>query len=157
MRTLSFHCKPFDALSTTELYAILELRIAVFVVEQNCPYQEADARDALAHHFWMTNENNEIVGYARFFAPGVLDEQAHFGRFLTNGKYRKSGFGKQLITALLAEMEHRFGNVAIHISAQLYLKQFYAYYGFVAVGEVYLEDDIPHIAMIKAPQPLIKK
>lgn len=151
MRTLSFHCKAFDALSTSELYNLLSLRISVFVVEQNCPYQETDGNDQKAFHFWITDETDEIVACARFFTPGTIDHVAHFGRFLTSPNHRKQGFGKILIESLLLEMTKFIGDVPIHISAQLYLKEFYGNYGFVAVGETYLEDDIPHIAMVKAP------
>ena len=145
---LKWKIKRFDALSIAELYSVLQLRSEVFVVEQNCVYQDIDGKDSKAIHV-LGEFNDEIVAYARLFKPGDYFEQASIGRVVVKEIYRDRKWGHDLMreaTATLADL----GETKITISAQLYLKKFYESHGFVAVGDSYLEDDIPHIEMRKA-------
>lgn len=125
---------------------MLQLRSEVFVVEQNCVYQDIDGKDAKALHLIGTI-GDEIVAYARLFAAGYYFDNASIGRVVVSSKYRAHKFGHLLMKAAIAGIEHHFNTKEITISAQLYLKKFYEGHGFVQQGEGYLEDDIPHIRM----------
>lgn len=140
--------KAFEALTVMELYAILRLRSEVFVVEQNCVYPDLDGKDAQALHLFGTYKN-EIVAYSRLFEPGIYFENASIGRVVVAEPYRKNQWGRDLMLQSIAAIQNHFGESQITISAQLYLKKFYESLGFVAFGKMYLEDDIPHIKMIK--------
>lgn len=141
---------PFDKLSPDDLYDLLELRTNVFVVEQNCPYPELDRKDQKAIHVFARDQNGEIVAVARIFEPGISYSEASIGRVCTSSAVRGSGAGIALMELCIREIEQRYGKCAIRISAQEYLKKFYSSFGFVQVSETYLEDDIPHIAMLRA-------
>ncbi len=141
-----FKIKPFAALSTTELYQVLQLRSEVFVVEQNCVYQDIDGKDVKALHLIGTI-GDEIVAYARLFAPGYYFDNASIGRVVVSPEYRAHKFGHQLMKEAIHGINEHFGTSQITISAQLYLKKFYESHGFVQQGEGYLEDNIPHIRM----------
>ena len=145
--TISFIAKPFSTLSTLELYDFLKLRAEVFIVEQNCPYQDCDDKDKLAIHL-MGYEDDILVAYARLLREGVSYQgYCSIGRVVTSTLTRKKGYGKLLMAAALNYCNENFGS-SIKISAQAYLEKFYQDLGFVTVSEPYLEDDIPHIAMI---------
>lgn len=146
MAKLIFTVKAFDALTTSELYAILRLRSQVFVVEQNCVYQDIDARDQQALHL-LGYYQNQLVAYSRCFAPGIHFTEAAIGRVLVDPTYRKLKFGHQLIDQSIAAIKQEYGVEKIRISAQQYLIPFYQSHGFKTEGEGYLEDDIPHIEM----------
>ncbi|MDR0922098.1 MAG: GNAT family N-acetyltransferase [Lactobacillales bacterium] len=139
--------KEFSELTTKEFYEIAKLRVSVFVVEQNCPYQEIDEEDETALHLWL-EEENEIVGYAR-----IMDnkETASFGRVLVNPKYRGQGLGRTLVDEVLSEIAQRYPNKTILIGGQAYLKEFYESFGFQTISDIYLEDDIPHYQMERLP------
>ncbi|KOS07037.1 GNAT family acetyltransferase [Flavobacterium akiainvivens] len=141
-----FKIKPFAALSAAEVYQVLQLRSEVFVVEQNCVYQDIDGKDDKALHLIGTIDS-KIVAYARLFAPGYYFDNASIGRVVVSPQYRAHKFGHLLMTAAIAGVETHFNTKEITISAQLYLKKFYEGHGFVQQGEGYLEDDIPHIRM----------
>jgi len=141
--------KSFDELSTTELYKILQVRIDVFVVEQNCPYPETDGYDEKALHLWA-EKDGEIAAYCRIFAPEIKYEFASIGRVLTNQNVRRQNFGKGLMKIALDIIETRFKTSKIQISAQDYLLNFYADFGFQSTGNSYLEDDIPHTEMLRS-------
>ncbi|MGX7030295.1 GNAT family N-acetyltransferase [Vagococcus zengguangii] len=135
--------KQLDEMSTLELLRVFQERVAVFVVEQNCPYQEVDELDERATHIWLS-EGDEIVAYTR-----VIPYEHHtaFGRVLVNEDYRGNGYGQKIVAATIAYIrEHDFAQ-RIEISAQAYLEGFYKNFGFIPISEVYLEDDIPHIVM----------
>jgi len=136
----------FEELSLTELYRLLQLRSAVFVVEQTCPYQDIDGKDPKALHV-LGEYEGEIVAYTRLFQPGDYFEEASIGRVVIDPRFRNRKWGYPLMAASIQAIADRFGTSRITISAQLYLKRFYENTGFVAVGEVYPEDDIPHIRM----------
>jgi ElaA protein len=144
--TPKFKIKPFAALSAPEVYQVLQLRSEVFVVEQNCVYQDIDGKDAKALHLIGTI-GDEIVAYARLFAAGYYFDNASIGRVVVNPKFRAHKFGHLLMKEAIAGIENHFQTREITISAQLYLKKFYEGHGFVQQGEGYLEDDIPHIRM----------
>jgi ElaA protein len=139
--------KGFDELTVRELYAILKLRSEVFVVEQDCVYQDLDGKDEKALHVLGTR-NGILVAYTRIFGPGDYFREASIGRIVVNKTERKFGYGKDIVKASILIIKEQFGMTNIHISAQTYLKKFYNDLGFQEVGEGYLEDGIPHIRML---------
>lgn len=143
-----WHIKTFEALTVNELYAILKLRSEVFVVEQNCVYLDSDGKDPLALHLFGEYEG-KIVAYSRLFKPGISYDTASIGRVVVSADYRNKKWGKDLMLQSILAIENHFGVSKITISAQLYLKKFYESLGFIPSSEMYLEDDIPHIKMIK--------
>lgn len=146
--SIIFQIKRFNALSTDELYQSLKLRADVFVVEQNCVYPDIDGKDGKALHLLGTF-NDEVVAYARLFAPGYYFDNASIGRVVVSAAYRDRKWGHELMRAAIAGIQEHYGTDAITISAQEYLKKFYESHGFIQEGEGYLEDDIPHIRMHK--------
>lgn len=143
---LKFEIKRFNELSLSELYQILQLRSEVFVVEQNCVYQDIDGKDEKALHLVGSIEG--FIGvYSRLFAPGDYFDKASIGRVVISPKLRDRKFGHTLMQEAIEGIKKAFGTGEITISAQLYLKKFYESHGFVQEGETYLEDDIPHIKM----------
>ncbi|MGL5041456.1 MAG: GNAT family N-acetyltransferase [Aeromonas sp.] len=143
--------KPWSALTTDELYALLALRAEVFVVEQTCPFQDLDGRDRLSGVWHLLGyQGRHLAAYARVMAPGIGDETGvAIGRVVTSPLARGIGIGHQLIEeAVKAGMAHWPAN-SIWLGAQAHLQGFYGQHGFIAEGEGYLEDDIPHIGMRK--------
>lgn len=139
--------KLFNELSLQELYAILRLRNEVFVVEQNCVYQDTDNKDQKAWHIFI-KENEEIIAYARVFKPGDYFEKASIGRVVVEPKFRGQELGKKIMNDSINFIK-KLGFDEIEISAQTYLLKFYNELGFNRVGEEYLEDGLPHCKMIK--------
>jgi len=137
---------PFADLSLSELYSILELRSLVFVVEQNCVYQDIDNKDQKALHL-MGEIDGKLVAYARLFDAGIYFENTSIGRVIVHPEARAQKLGHQLIQKSIEQIKNLFDKEQITISAQLYLQKFYESHGFVATSEVYLEDDIPHVEM----------
>lgn len=154
MKTTELHWEVYtwEDLPKDRLYTVLALRSEVFVVEQNCPYQDVDGKDLKALHL-LGVQNGVLAAYARLFGPGDYFEQASIGRVVTSPTHRGLGQGKQLMKQAIASLEHRWGKTVIHISAQAYLEEFYQGFGFVRSGENYLEDDIPHLKMLRNPSP----
>jgi ElaA protein len=142
--------KTFGELEKDELYQVLQLRAAIFVVEQECAYQDLDGKDRKALHV-LGKENGEMVAYTRVFGPGDYFEDASIGRVAVRGDYRGKGLGVEIMKASLDVVAVRFGHVKIALSAQQYLEQFYKDMGFLPIGETYLEDGIPHIRMVRDP------
>lgn len=140
--------KRFSELSKEELYEALRLRNEVFVVEQNCAYQDLDDKDDKALHVLGEKDGN-LVAYARVFRPGDYFENAAIGRVVVAKAGRKFGYGKQIMEAAITEISHQFPKIGIELSAQTYLVKFYSDLGFASIGDEYLEDGIPHIKMIK--------
>jgi ElaA protein len=147
---LRWHDKPFAALAVGELYAILALRQRVFVVEQTCPYQDADGVDPVARHRWAA-AGGEVVAYLRIIPPGVTFDELSIGRVVTAPTARGQGLGRQLMRRGIDAVIASHGPVPIRIGAQAHLEDFYGELGFVRTSEVYLEDDIPHVEMLYAP------
>ena len=140
--------KKFEALTTNELYAILKLRSEVFVVEQDCVYQDLDDKDKKALHVigWF---DSTIVAYTRVFDINLYFNEASIGRVVVNQKYRSKGFGKDIMEASIIAIKSHYNQTKIKISAQTYLIKFYNELGFKEQGKPYLEDGIPHTVMIK--------
>ncbi|WP_092740605.1 GNAT family N-acetyltransferase [Hymenobacter psychrophilus] len=141
--------KPFADLTTTELYAQLQLRSEVFVVEQTCPFQDIDGLDQAAWHLLGHASNGELAAYARLFGPGIAFPEASIGRVVSSPRHRRTGLGRELMREAIAGIARQFSPQPIQIGAQLYLQAFYESFGFRQVGEGYLEDDIPHIHMVR--------
>jgi ElaA protein len=144
--TIQWKIKPFNALSLNELYCLLLLRSEVFVVEQNCVYQDIDGKDQKALHL-IGEFDGKIVAYARLFKPGDYFDNASIGRVVIQPNYRNKKWGHEMMQQAIAGIETHFGGTKITISAQEYLQKFYESNGFVKTSEMYLEDDIPHIEM----------
>lgn len=142
---MDYHVKEFTDLTTKEFLEIVKLRIAVFVVEQNCPYQEVDEADERAWHTWL-QEGTTIIGYTRVIDKG---DTVTFGRVLINPDYRGKKLGEKLVAKTLKVVEDKYPNRPIVIGAQAHLADFYGSFGFERISEVYLEDDIPHVDMKK--------
>ena len=143
----SWSCKSFDTLTSAELYSILQLRNEVFVVEQNCVYQDCDDKDPQSHHF-MGWQQNKLVAYTRLIPAGVAYDEISIGRVVTSPSVRGNKIGKELMQRSIEKLHELFGKSAIMIGAQLYLKRFYESLGFVQCSNIYLEDGIEHIKMI---------
>ena len=144
-----FNIKRFNELSTHELYVILQLRSEVFVVEQDCVYQDLDNKDQDAFHV-LGVLDNEIVAYARIFKPGDYFLESSIGRIVVKKEFRKFQYGYKLVENSIQFIENNLQQNTILISAQSYLTKFYNSLGFTQVGEEYLEDGIPHIKMLKS-------
>ena len=143
---ITFQIKRFNELSTTELYELLQLRSEVFVVEQNCVYQDIDGKDEKALHV-LGYFNDELAAYSRLFDKGYYFEEASIGRVVVSPKFRDKKFGHDLMRVSIGAIKDNFNQTAITISAQEYLKKFYESHSFVQTSDMYLEDDIPHIEM----------
>lgn len=147
---LHFICKPFAELTVHELYEIMALRQEVFVVEQDCVYQDADGIDLNGWHLTVRNTTGNLVAYARLLPPGVsYPTYPSIGRIISAPQARGTGAGRALVQKSIEEVYRLFGKQAIKIGAQVYLLKFYQSFGFQPIGAEYLEDGIPHIAMIK--------
>lgn len=141
--------KNFNELTTQELYNILQLRSEVFVVEQDCVYQDIDGKDQKALHV-LGYKNDVLVAYTRIFKPGYYFDESSIGRVVVQQNARKFKYGYAIMEASIEAIRMHYNETTIRISAQMYLKQFYNNLDFKAVGEAYLEDGIPHINMIKS-------
>jgi ElaA protein len=146
---ISWNVKPFAELTVFELYEILKLRSAIFVVEQNCVFQDIDELDKQAHHC-MGTLDGELVAYSRLFDKAIIYDKASIGRVIIHTKVRKYGLGKKLMEVSIHFIEQLFGKQPLKIGAQFYLKRFYEGLGFQQTSDIYMEDDIPHIYMEKA-------
>ncbi len=151
---IEWRLKKFDDLTANELYQILQLRNEVFVVEQNCVFQDADDKDQPSYHLmgWL---NHKLVAYTRLVPPGESYQEPSIGRVVTSPTVRRTGMGRILMQESIEQLYGLFGKQLIKIGAQLYLKSFYQSFGFEQVSEVYLEDGIEHIYMLK-DKPEIK-
>ena len=145
---IDIQIKTFEELSKQELYRVLQLRSEVFVVEQDCVYQDIDGKDEKALHV-IGIKDDKIIAYTRLFKPGDYFEKASIGRVVVAKDQRHYKYGHDIMKASIQGIKQHYNETYIKISAQAYLKSFYNNLGFKEVGEEYLEDDIPHIAMIK--------
>jgi ElaA protein len=145
---IEWRLKHFNDLTPHELYGLLQLRETVFVVEQNCPYLDADGKDTKAWHLIGLVEE-KIVATARIIPAGVSYDEPSIGRVVSHPSLRMTGVGKELMKRSLEHCEKLFGHQPVRIGAQKYLKRFYESFGFVDVGEEYLEDGIPHLIMLR--------
>jgi len=145
---LSIVIKSYKELTLDELYSILQLRSQVFVVEQNCVYQDIDSKDQKALHI-IGYKDNEIVAYTRTFKPGDYFKNASIGRVVVTEKYRRYKYGYDIMNASIKAIHNFYNKTVIEISAQTYLEKFYNDLGFFREGKEYLEDGIPHIRMFR--------
>ncbi len=149
MQPITIVCKHFKELSTIELYEIMKLRIEVFSVEQNCPYQDADGKDLECWHLMIYNSNKTLIAYSRIVPIGVsYTNYTSIGRVVTSLSVRMQGIGKLLMEKSIEQTKQLFPDIPLKISAQAYLRKFYTELGFKATGEEYIEDHIPHIGMV---------
>ncbi len=149
MQNIEWVCKYFNALTPDELYAIMKLRNEVFVIEQNCIFQDADDKDQKCFHLMGWVKNN-LAAYCRLVPAGVSHESVSIGRIVTSPAFRKRGAGKALLNAAIKQGSLLFGEQTIKIGAQLYLKNFYESFGFKQISDTYDEDGIPHIEMVRS-------
>jgi ElaA protein len=150
--TIDWKVTRFEDLSPAVLYSIMQLRAEVFVVEQNCPYQDADGKDPKSFHVMGYNKKQELIAYCRILPENISYSEVSIGRVVSSPKVRGTGAGRMLMDRALEEIELLFGDVPVKIGAQSYLKKFYESFGFVVSSAEYLEDNIPHIEMIRQPR-----
>lgn len=148
IRQMEVHVKPFRELTPEELYAIVKLRIDVFVVEQNCAYAELDDRDQEAVHVWIEDEG-EIAAYLRVLSPGVESEYAALGRVISSRKKRASGYGARIMEEGIRVAQEMYGKVPLYLEAQVYAEGFYAKHGFRRISDAFLMDGIMHYKMLR--------
>ncbi|MBE6054770.1 MAG: GNAT family N-acetyltransferase [Clostridium sartagoforme] len=150
---MNWKIKKFKELSVDELYRIIELRNEVFVVEQECIYQDCDRKDLEAFHLFYT-EGNKVVATLRILNKGVSYEEISIGRVAVDKSYRRKNLGRKAMELALDFIKNTYGESPIRISAQVYIKNFYKSLGFNEVSEVYLEDNIPHVEMLREMKSL---
>jgi ElaA protein len=148
MAHLHWVLKPFNELTPHELYSIMQLRNEVFVLEQNCIYQDADGKDLKAHHLMGFNEEGALMAYTRLLPQDISYEEPSIGRVITHADVRRTGAGKVLMQESIKNCYKLFGKQPIKIGAQFYLKKFYESFGFIQTSDIYLEDGIEHIEMV---------
>lgn len=139
--------KTFQDLTNDELYAILQLRSEVFMVEQNCVYQDLDGKDQKALHL-LGFKDSKIVAYTRIFGPGDYFKEASIGRVVVSKSERQHKYGYDIMEASIKSINDYFKVNTIKLSAQVYLIKFYNNLGFKEIGAQYLEDGIPHVVML---------
>jgi ElaA protein len=144
--SVSWRCKTFSELTLEQVYSILALRAEVFVVEQQCAYQDVDGKDPLSYHVWL-EEEGKVVAYCRLLPAGVSYSIPAIGRVVTSSTVRGKGYGKRMMEEAVKQCELIFPGQDICLSAQYHLKLFYNQFGFAEEGSVYLEDAIPHVHM----------
>ena len=145
--TLDWKLAALDTLAVEELYAVFQLRTEVFVVEQNCVFQDMDGADEQALHLLGTQDGH-LLAYARLFPAGIKFTEASIGRVVTRSSARGTGLGHALIQRAIASVHTLWGVQAIRIGAQARLKAYYSQHGFVDVGMPYVEDGIDHLEMV---------
>jgi ElaA protein len=138
--------KKWSEVSLEELYSVLRLRSEVFVVEQDCVYQDIDNKDQIAIHL-LGYINKELIAYSRLFNEGDYFKETSFGRAIIKKEKRGQGYGDELVKESLKTIKNYYGNKKVKISAQAHLKSFYSKHAFIAKGKEYLEDGIPHVSM----------
>jgi ElaA protein len=148
MTAIKWILKKFEDLTSIELYAIMQLRNEVFVVEQNCVYQDADNKDQQSYHL-MGMKESKLIAYTRIIPPTIAYKEPSIGRVVTSPSVRKNGIGKELMETSVQNLYTLFGHQPIKIGAQLYLEKFYSSLGFITTSDTYLEDNIPHVEMVK--------
>lgn len=141
--------RPWSEVTRDELYEILITRARVFVVEQNCPYLDADGHDRAGWHLWTASPTGAVLAYLRVLPPGDKYAEASLGRVVTAPEARRVGLGRPLIAEGIARAEALFGPVPLRIGAQKYLEHWYGEAGFVRASDDYLEDGIPHLEMVR--------
>lgn len=149
---LNWQFKHYNDLLLNEFHDILALRIQVFVVEQNCPYQELDGKDKKCYHLICRNGKGDVVGTMRILPPGIGFEEVGLGRIVLAESVRGEQQGHEMMKEAMIFSKEEFGDVAIKLSGQKHLEGFYNKHGFQSTGKEYLEDGIPHVEMKYTPQ-----
>ncbi|MBO3446395.1 GNAT family N-acetyltransferase [Clostridium sp. CCUG 7971] len=144
---MSWIIKTFSELTTDELYKILQLRNEVFIVEQECPYQDIDGKDNKSYHIFL-EKDNEVIAYSRILKKGISYEQASIGRVIVKKDYRGRNIARDMLLKSISFIENSLHEKEIKIQAQAYLDKFYSSLGFKKISDVYLEDNIPHMDML---------
>lgn len=145
---MTWKLKRFDELTNSQLYNIVKKRINIFIVEQNCPYPELDDIDQASYHLFYEKES-EINAYCRIVPKGCKYREVSIGRVIVNKEYRRTGIGSMLMRKALDFVDKEMSETKIKIQAQDHLRNFYGGFGFKVISEVYLEDGIPHVDMIR--------
>ena len=148
MSELNWSLQPFDSLTVSQLYSILAARAAVFVVEQNCPYQDMDAVDAHSLHLTAW-QGEKVAAYLRIVPPAMKFAEPSIGRVLTSSDFRTTGLGRQLMRRGVEYLDELYPKQTARIGAQAHLQHFYGEFGFVTDSDIYMEDGIPHVEMVR--------
>ena len=146
--TFEHKVKLFNELSLEEFHDIIALRIKIFIIEQDCPYQELDGKDKIAFHLFYKNETSDIIATTRILPGGSAYEEVSIGRVVVDDSYRGTGLGHQLMADSMKFVKEKFGQVPVRLSAQKHLEKYYGNHGFHSTGKEYLEDGIPHVEML---------
>lgn len=149
---LDWQIKPYNELTLNEFHDLVALRLKIFVVEQNCPYQDLDGRDKKSYHLICRDGMGNIVATARILPPGIAYEHAAIGRVVTDDSIRGKGVGHELMKRCVDYSLVEFGDSPIMISAQKHLEKYYGQHDFESTGKEYLEDNIPHVEMMLTPK-----
>ena len=149
MEEIKWQVKHFNELTVPEYHDLLFLRIEVFVIERDCPYQDVDDKDKVAYHLFGTNKDNKTVAVSRILPQNISYSEVSIGRIAVDKNSRGTGIAVDLMNESFKFIEQQFGKQSIRISGQQYLTNFYGRLGFKQVSEMYLEDNIPHIEMLK--------
>lgn len=144
---MKWELKKFDELNVEEIYKILKLRIEVFVVEQECAYQDCDGKDQKSYHLFLEDEGR-IAAYLRILKRGLSFDEVAIGRVIVNKDYRGKGLAREMMLKAIKFIEEELNEKEIKIQAQVYLVDFYGSLGFKKISEEYLEDNIPHVDML---------
>lgn len=148
---LDWQTKHYPDLLLNEFHDIIALRMAAFVVEQNCPYQDLDGKDKKAYHIFCRDGKGDIVATARILPPGIAYNDVAIGRVVVSESIRGNGVGHELMKHAIEFSQQEFGNEPIRISAQKHLEAYYNKHQFESTGKEYLEDGIPHVEMLLKP------
>ncbi len=140
--------KHFNELTMNEFHDLISLRIQVFVIEQNCPYQELDGKDKVSDHVILKDEKSKLIGTARILPPGVSYTEIAIGRVVVDENFRYLKLGHLIMEKCLSFIHEKYGQQSVRLSAQTHLTNFYVTHGFVSMGKEYLEDGIPHTEML---------
>ncbi len=149
---VNWQVKTFGELTTNEFHDLLALRIKVFVVEQNCPYEELDGKDKKSYHLIGREGTGEVVATARILPAGISYPEVAIGRVVIDESQRGTGLGHDLMKQCMKFIVEEFGKVPVRISAQKHLEKYYESHQFTSTGKEYLEDGIPHVEMLYKPK-----
>ena len=139
---------PYSTLSLDHFHDIIALRIKIFVIEQDCPYQDLDGKDKLAHHLFYTNNEDEVIAATRILPQNISYAEVSIGRVVVDERCRGTGLGHLIMEESMNFVQAEFGQVDVRLSAQKHLENYYGKHGFRSTGKEYLEDGIPHVEML---------
>ncbi|MEJ6505911.1 MAG: GNAT family N-acetyltransferase [Crocinitomicaceae bacterium] len=140
--------KKYSDLDLDDFHDIIALRIKIFVIEQDCPYQDLDGNDKLAFHLYFKDTENQIVAATRILPQNIAYNEVSIGRVVVDKNSRGNGLGHELMKQSMVFVERQFGATDVRLSAQKHLENYYEKHGFTSTGKEYLEDGIPHVEML---------